>query len=117
MYSAATDLSRFMSILFAGGRGPNGPILKVPTVKQMWTPQFDKPDAKDGFGIGFHITEFEGRRRIGHNGAIYGFATELSALPADKLGVVVIASRDVPNPATTHIPHVPPLQILPVTPH
>jgi len=114
MYSTATDLSRFMSILFAGGRGPNGPILKAATLEQMFTPQFDKPDAKEGFGIGFHVTEFEGRRRIGHNGAIYGFATELSALPADKLGVVVIASRDVANAVTTHIADVALRQMLAV---
>src|SRR5207247_1436464 len=116
-YSTATDLSRFLSILFAGGRGPNGPILKAPTLQQMFTPQFDKPDAKEGFGIGFHITEFEGPRRIGHNGAIYGFATELSALPADKLGVVVIASRDVANAVTTHIADVALRQMLAVRRH
>jgi len=103
MYSTVTDLAHFMTLLFAGGRGPNGPILKPSTLEQMWTPQFDIPDAKDSFGIGFHLTEFEGRRRVGHNGAIYGFATELSALPKEKLGVVVIASRDVANSVTTHI--------------
>jgi CubicO group peptidase (beta-lactamase class C family)/D-alanyl-D-alanine dipeptidase len=114
MYSTVTDLSRFMSILFAGGRGPNGQILKPETLVQMLTPQFDKPDAKEGFGIGFHIMELEGRRKIGHNGAIYGFATELSALPADKLGVVVVASRDVANAVTTHIADVALRQMLAV---
>jgi serine beta-lactamase-like protein LACTB len=103
MYSTAADLAHFMTILFAGGRGPMGVILKPSSLDKMWTPQFDKPDAKDSFGIGFHLTEFEGHRRVGHNGAIYGFATELSALPKDKLGVVVIASRDVANAVTTHI--------------
>jgi len=114
MYSTANDLAHFMTIFFAGGRGPNGPILKTSTLEQMWTPQFDKPDAKDSFGIGFHLTEFEGQRRVGHNGAIYGFATELSALPKDKLGVVVIASRDVANAVTTHIADVALRQMLAV---
>lgn len=114
MYSTAADLARFMTILFAGGHGPNGPILKASTLEQMWTPQFDKPDAKDSFGIGFHLTEFEGHRRVGHNGAIYGFATELSALPKEKIGVVVIASRDVANAVTTHIADVALRQMLAV---
>jgi CubicO group peptidase (beta-lactamase class C family)/D-alanyl-D-alanine dipeptidase len=117
MYSTATDLSRFMTILFAGGRGPHGSIVKASTLETMLTPQFDKPDAKEGFGIGFHITEFEGRRRIGHNGAIYGFATELAALPGDKLGVVVITSRDVANAVTTHIADVALRQMLAVRRH
>src|SRR5262249_34484146 len=92
MYSTVTDLTRFLGVLFAGGRGPNGAVLKPETLEQMWTPQFAKPEQKTGFGIGFHLTEFEGRRRVGHGGAIYGFATELAALPAEKLGVVVVAA-------------------------
>jgi len=47
------------------------------------------------------VTEFEGKRRIGHGGAVYGFATSLSALPDDKLGVIVCASRDVANAVTS----------------
>src|SRR5207244_3894768 len=49
------------------------------------------------------VGEFDGRRRIGHGGAIYGFATDLSALPDEKLGVVVVASKDSANAVATHI--------------
>ena len=49
------------------------------------------------------VGEFEGHRRIGHGGAIYGFATELAALPDEKLGVVVVTSRDCTNAVTKHI--------------
>jgi CubicO group peptidase (beta-lactamase class C family)/D-alanyl-D-alanine dipeptidase len=94
MYSTVTDLGRFLSVLFAGGRAPGGPILKPATLEQMWTPQFAKAGEKTGFGIGFRLSELEGRRRIGHGGAIYGFATELATLPGDKLGVVVVAAKD-----------------------
>jgi D-alanyl-D-alanine dipeptidase/CubicO group peptidase (beta-lactamase class C family) len=99
MYSTANDLARFGTVLFAGG----GSIIRPTTLKQMWEPQFAKPSEKTGFGIGFHITELDGQRRIGHGGAIYGFATELALLPEDKLGVVVIASRDVTNAVTSHV--------------
>src|SRR5690606_18102718 len=50
-----------------------------------------------GFGIGFAIGELDGRRRIGHGGAIYGFATELAFLPNEKLGVVAVTTLDVAN--------------------
>lgn len=99
MYSTVTDLSRFMSALFAGGRG----ILKRETLEQMWTPQFAPAGQKTGFGIGFAINEIEGHRSIGHGGAIYGFATSLLALPDDKLGVVVVTSKDVANGTTGRI--------------
>jgi serine beta-lactamase-like protein LACTB len=103
MYSTVQDLGRFLSVLFAGGRLADGTMLKPETLDQMWTPQFAKEGEKTGFGIGFHLTEFDGRRRIGHGGAIYGFATELAALPEEKLGVVVVASRDGVNAVVTHI--------------
>jgi serine beta-lactamase-like protein LACTB len=103
MYSTVTDLSKFLSMLFAAGKGAKGQVLKPATLAQMTTPQFGKADDKDAYGIGFHLTKRDGRRRLGHGGAIYGFATELAALPDEKLGVVVIASRDVANPVVTRI--------------
>jgi serine beta-lactamase-like protein LACTB len=103
MYSTVNDLGRFMSALFAGGKGPGGQVLKAETLQQMLTPQFAKDGEKTGFGIGFSIAELDGHKRIGHGGAIYGFATELSALPDDKLGAVVVTSRDVANGVTRHI--------------
>jgi CubicO group peptidase (beta-lactamase class C family)/D-alanyl-D-alanine dipeptidase len=103
MYSTATDLAHFLSVLFAGGRGPHGAIVKAETIARMWTPQFAKTSDKNGFGIGFQLSELDGQRRVGHGGAIYGFATELAALPDEKLGVVIIAARDVTNAVVTHI--------------
>lgn len=103
MYSTVLDLGKFLSVLFAGGQGPRGQLLKAETLEQMYKPQFVKPGETAGFGIGFLVQPFEGRRRVGHGGAVYGFATALSALPDDKLGVVVIASRDCANAVTDHI--------------
>ncbi len=92
MYSSVLDLAKFQSALFAG-KG----VLKAETFDAMFAPQFAAKDAKSGFGLGFLVSEFEGRKKIGHGGAVYGFATHWSALPTDKLGVVVVCSRDVAN--------------------
>jgi serine beta-lactamase-like protein LACTB len=103
MFSTVNDLGRFLQALFARGKTAEGSLIKPETLEEMWKPQFAKAGEKNGFGIGFMVGELEGRRRIGHGGAIYGFATELAALPDDKLGVVVIASRDVVNAVVTHV--------------
>jgi len=97
MYSTVTDLARFMSVLFNSGKTLHGQVLKAETLEKMWTPQFAPPEGKSGFGIGFAISELQGYRRIGHGGAIYGFATELEALPEAKLGVVAVTSLDCAN--------------------
>ena len=103
MYSTVADLARFVEALFAGGKGPNGPILKPESLSEMLKVQFAKGGEARGFGLGFVVGQLQGRRRIGHNGAIYGFATEVAALPEEKLGAVVIASRDCANGLTGRI--------------
>ena len=105
LYTSVTDLGRFLSILFARGRGSNGAVLKPETLDQMWQPQFAKPSETTGFCLGFRLAKFEGHRLVGHGGAIYGFATALAALPDDKLGVVAITTMDSSNAEVNHIAH------------
>ena len=105
LYTTVTDLGKFLSVLFAGGRSANGQVLKRETLEQMWQPQYAAPGETTGFGIGFRLTKFEGHRLVGHGGAIYGFATELAALPDDKLGVVAVTTDDSANAVVNHIAH------------
>jgi CubicO group peptidase (beta-lactamase class C family)/D-alanyl-D-alanine dipeptidase len=98
MYSTTDDLGKFLLAVFEPGR-----IVKQETLKQMWTPQFAPAGQKDGFGIGFSVSNREGELRIGHGGAIYGFATELAALPESGFGVAVVATKDGANDSTRRI--------------
>jgi CubicO group peptidase (beta-lactamase class C family)/D-alanyl-D-alanine dipeptidase len=104
MYSTVLDLGRFVEMLFARGVASNGQrVVSAATLDAMWTPQFAASGAKTGFGIGFNIGQLNGHRTVGHGGAIYGFATQLLALPDDSLGVVVTATLDAANAVTDHI--------------
>jgi CubicO group peptidase (beta-lactamase class C family)/D-alanyl-D-alanine dipeptidase len=104
MYSTVLDLSRFAQILFAKGVAPDGArVLQAATVDSMWTPQFAPPGTNSGFGIGFNIGALNGHRTVGHDGAIYGFATTLLVLPDDSVGVVVTATLDGANAVTDHV--------------
>jgi CubicO group peptidase (beta-lactamase class C family)/D-alanyl-D-alanine dipeptidase len=98
MYTSVSDLGRFLSVLFAGGRSGATQVLGSATLASMWQPQFG-----GSYGLGFHLGSLAGHRMVGHGGAIYGFSTELAALPDDKLGVVVISSRDCTNAVDQHI--------------
>jgi D-alanyl-D-alanine dipeptidase len=99
MYSTIIDLGLFLTALFDKGRG----VIKPATFEEMITPQLAPAGQKTGYGIGFRISEFEGRRLIGHGGAIYGFATTLAALIDDRLGVAVVATKDSVNAVTDRI--------------
>jgi CubicO group peptidase (beta-lactamase class C family) len=103
MYSTVADLGRFLTVLFNDGRGPDGPVLKPETLHQMWEPQFKSGQGPRNFGIGFVLNTYQGHRIVGHAGAIYGFATELDALPDDKLGAAATTTMDSSNAVTAHI--------------
>src|SRR5262249_33962941 len=65
--------------------------------------QYARVGEKAGFGLGFRVSELEGRRAVGHGGAIYGFATSLLALPADRVGAVAVTTADGANAVTERI--------------
>ena len=103
LYTTVNDLARFWSALFAGGRGAIGDILQPSTLDSMLAPQFAEPGAKRAFGLGFSVGELDGRPTAGHGGAVYGFATTLRGLPREKLGVVVVTTKDAANAVTGRV--------------
>lgn len=103
MYSTVLDLALFMTTMFDRGQGVNGRILLPETLEMMWQPQYAGESATAGFGLGFRVDQLKGRRRLGHGGAIYGFSTQLSFLPDDGLGVVVVSAMDGTNTVTGRV--------------
>lgn len=95
------DLAGFLRTIFADGVGPGGRVLEAGTLRAMWG---EGAGAAQGlFGLGFALGRLDGATRIGHGGWHYGFATELAALPDEKLGVAVSATMDGSNAVTTRI--------------
>ena len=103
LVSTVNDLGRFLSVLFADGRGPAGPIVRPETLRSMLVPQLGAGGGPTAYGLGFALSKFEGRRRIGHGGVNYGHVSQLTALPAEKLGVVVLATKDCANGTVRHV--------------
>ena len=97
LYSSVLDLSKFLVCMFHEGRTLSGRILQPETYRSMTSPLPDSNGQPQGFGLGFHVQELDGIKKIGHGGAVYGFSTQLEALPERKLGVVAISSLDGSN--------------------
>ena len=102
LYAPVTDLAKFLKLLFSDGVGEKENVISPNTLKEMVTPQFGG-DYTRGYGIGFALSKHQGYQKIGHGGAIYGFSTQLSALPEIKLGVVTASSVDITNSITTKL--------------
>ncbi len=105
MESTVADLGRFITMLFDGGSGAGGQVLKPETLRDMEMPRLDQHSVLTPFGIGFALGSLDGHRVVGHDGAIYGFATSLQALPDDRLGAVAITTMDSANAVTERIVH------------
>ncbi len=102
LYASITDLGIFLQMLFNEGEGKSGRLLKKETLETMWQPQFGG-ETTSGYGIGFGLSDFEGYQKVGHGGAIYGFSTQLYAVPALKLGVACASSVDLTNAITRRL--------------
>ncbi len=100
MYATVEDLAGFMQAMMS-----ETPVISAASLKEMWTPQFAEPGSRSGFGLGFSLSEMEGKQVVGHGGAIYGFATELAMIPEAGIGVVVTVSRDLANSVADRIAH------------
>ncbi len=99
--ASMVDLANFLRMLLAGGVGPAGRVLQEGTLHAMWG---DGSGVASGlFGLGFALGTLDGARRIGHGGWHYGFATELAALPDERLGVAVSLTLDGANAISTRI--------------
>ena len=97
LYSSVNDLAAFVSCLFRNGETNSGHILSPTMLGLMQTPVKDAQGRPQKFGLGFHIDNLDGYRKIGHGGAVYGFSTQLEVLPERKLGVIAVASLDGTN--------------------
>ncbi len=96
LYSSVNDLGRFLIAVLNEGQIDGKQVLEADLLKQMLSPTA-KDDGPRTFGIGFHLSEFEGEPLFGHAGAVYGFSTQFRGLPERKLGVVIVSSLDCAN--------------------
>jgi CubicO group peptidase (beta-lactamase class C family) len=79
LVSTPTDLDRFLEGLF------DGRLVSVASLAAM-------QEVRDGFGRGLFTASFDGRKSYGHNGAIDGFRSAMSYLPADKLALALCSN-------------------------
>ncbi|WP_199554762.1 serine hydrolase [Sandaracinobacteroides hominis] len=89
LYTSATDLARFAQAMLNGGK----PLLTPASVSEMWREQYT-PAGGRRFGLGFALGELDGKRTVGHGGAVYGHVADLRLLPEAGLATVVLATVD-----------------------
>ena len=85
----------FLELPFAGDSA-EGNAAQAGDARAMIEPQLGKPGESPDSGSASRSRSSTSERRIGHGGAIYGFATEVEALPDAKLGASSSPPRIAP---------------------
>ena len=100
--SSATDLARFISMVFAEGKSGEKQVLKPETVAEMLRPQNSAMplDLNFSVGLGWMLSTLgqatlQNAGPVAHHGGAIGmFRSQMYVLPQHKLGVVVLANSD-----------------------
>jgi CubicO group peptidase (beta-lactamase class C family) len=92
LYTTAEDLARFIAWLL-NDTDDTKQIVERDTLKHMFTPQLT--GETNGFGLGFSVSYYRGRKTVSHTGAVYGFTSSLVVAPSEKVGVIVLCNDDL----------------------
>ncbi|MBB4631034.1 serine hydrolase [Sphingosinicella soli] len=102
LYTTSGDLGRFAQALLNKGAIPNGRMLNAASLDEMWRRQYPDPGTRI-FGLGFVVADMDGKRVVGHGGAIYGHSTQLLVMPDAGLGVIAFTTVDASNAITNKL--------------
>jgi len=111
--SNVEDMTKYIRFRMAHGRSTTGPRLSAAMEDQMQAPQMVvgpvfAPQIWPGFdlvtyGLGLAVASYRGHRAIVHGGGIDGFISQMSWLPDDGIGIMVLTNLGNPNPVPTMV--------------
>jgi len=90
--STVEDLARFASLQFRDGAAGGAQILKGSTLRDMQRIHWLEPDWKTGWGLGWGVRRKDDKTRISHGGSVPGHRTQITLLPEEKFGVIVLTN-------------------------
>ncbi|MGZ9810468.1 serine hydrolase domain-containing protein [Pseudoroseicyclus sp. H15] len=108
IFSSTVDMARYTTMLLRGGFTPEGETIITPaSLRQMWQIVGRRPEGyaggQKGYGLGFGVGTMDGWSSVGHGGAVYGYATQMTLLPEAGLSVLVFNTLDFANQISTRI--------------
>lgn len=102
--SSVNDLARWVRMQLSEGSYEGKVILKPATLRETHTPQMvvrmDDPNQRalsigtnmTSYGLGWVIQDYRGHHMVSHGGAIDGFRTQITLLPNEGYGIILLAN-------------------------
>lgn len=114
--SNVTDMARWLRLWVNAGTFDGKRLIGEKSYTEAIAPQFtvDEPGMIArlmspkflGYGFGWFVEDFQGKRWVNHGGNIDGMAAMVGFIPEDKIGVVVLTNMnqsDITLPLTAHL--------------
>lgn len=104
VHASLDDMTRYLTMHMQGGRFEGREILAPADSRAMQTPQMAmmrpmtteagefRELSDEAYGMGFLITHYRGHKLVHHPGNWDGYSLELSFLPDDSVGVIVLTN-------------------------
>lgn len=106
--SSAHDMAQWIRLNLSRGTYAGRRLLSEAVIREMQTPQtviradtlaerlYPEVNFR-AYGLGWSLQDYRGRKMVHHGGALDGMRTHVAMLPAENLGVVVIANAAPTN--------------------
>jgi CubicO group peptidase (beta-lactamase class C family) len=106
--SSVADMSKWMLLQLNRGKipGTDTRVFSEQSSREMWAQQMIVPvrpppeDLKNlqahfsGYGMGWGLRDYKGRKLVGHSGGVAGYVTRVMLVPEENLGVVILTNAE-----------------------
>jgi hypothetical protein len=100
-------MAKWVIVQLDSGRLADGSRLFTPrTTRELWTIVTPIPTGNppaelsflrsnfNGYALGFGISDYRGRKRITHTGGLPGYVSQVTMMPDQRLGIVVLTNQE-----------------------
>lgn len=93
LHSNIFDMCQWIKVNLNRGQINGQKIIPSKAYDLMWKKWFDISD-NAGIGLSWFLTSYQGKKVVSHSGGDIGFSTNLSLMPEENIGIVVLSNRD-----------------------
>lgn len=104
--SNVTDLAKWLICRLDSGRVAGGRLFSERQAREMWSGQTILPigdpppplaalrPSFSEYGLGWRLRDYQGRKIVSHTGGLAGMTSQITLVPAEKLGIVVLTNAE-----------------------
>jgi CubicO group peptidase (beta-lactamase class C family) len=104
--SNVTDLAKWLICRLDSGRVAAGRLFSEAQAREMWSGQTILPigdpppplaalrPSFSEYGLGWRVRDYQGRKLVSHTGGLAGMTSQITLVPAEKLGIVVLTNSE-----------------------